>query len=1839
MKFQKQLAVFVFLLLCGCNAPKVTWVAQNKDLYKDFITAYSSGWIERGESFAVEFTQPVVKPQEVGKQWKGSNVKMMPNLVGVFRWTSATRLAFEPELTNVNPETEYSLVLDLKPFFDKIPDEIRMAGFKFRVAPVSMHVNCGLPEPVQENSSLMNLMIRIKVNEVLDFADLEKLIRWEGPGTTHAVPEWSEDEVEDGGYNLLIRNIQRLESKSEVVIRWKSPGYNAKSQEQMVRIAIPAKDSFEVTGVSVVNPGSGIVRIFFSEILDNEQNIQGLIKIDTLNAFPNLTKDQHFIDVDLNNTSFPLVGNLTVMQMIKSRNGKQLGADSQWAYALEEKKPEVRFIGKGSILPYTDQIIMPFEAINLNYVDVEVFKIFTNNVLYDLHFNFSQNSDHYNLVRLGRVIKQQTIQLSSLNPGSNRTEWKRYGLDLSKIIKTEAGAMYELRISFKPSYTEYHCANGLPNVPDDFYTDETGDPAIQSFWRDYAYYDYNEGYDYGSADNPCSLSYYYSDHFGSRTFYASNIAMTVKSALSASQCYAFVYNLQTGEAVANAKVSLYDAQLQSIYEGSTDGSGMIKANVSREVHYAVAKSNNQYAYLELEPGRSISQSEFAVDGVTKHEGMKFSCYTERGVWRPGDTISFNAIAFHDKKLPDQLPIQITVTNPRGKIIYQKQANNHLLGLYNFEIPIAQDDPTGSYVASLKTGNYEIHKTLMVETVKPNNIRVDWNIGEKVLLGDISKNIQLQAKWLHGSEASLLQAQIKWKFRRVAPEFEKYSTYQFMNPERANGEGEIELFNGKLDEHGRWKAEGIEPDMGAPCGDMNAQLVSLITETSGELNTDYYPVKVRMFDEYLGIKIPEGPYGERSIESGKEQQIKMVVLDPKGQPIANRSIEAELFEVNYEWWYEMRSGSSSEFQFANSKRKLQTTKLTTDRQGIATLNLKLDGYKRYFLKATNLENSYESGDYFYTGWSDGENSKNFVNILSFKSDKQKYQVGEKAQIILPGANSGQYVVHVIRGNEILRSESLLAKPGQTIYELNLDQSMAPNVYIDISYIQGIKDKTNDLPQRLYGVIPVLVEDTEKKLLPVLEAKDVVRPEESFEVTVKEQHGKEMAYQLFLVDEGLLNLTRFKTPQPYDDLMAKEALALLTWDNFDAVIGNLDAALEGVYSIGGDMALNKKDLSKVQRFKPVVLKSGPMHLKAGEKKVHRFTVNNYIGSLRAMVVANNFGRAGSGEKSLTVRKELMVHLAMPRTLTYKDELEIPVTVFVKESSIKSVQLTAECTGALSLMQSGKKDLKIEKPGDYTFFFPVKSHGTIGASTIKINAVSGSFKASHSVDIVVTNPNPLTHKATSAWIEPGKSFSPNLSDFGMAGTRKASLDISGLRNFSINQIADRLIRYPHGCLEQTTSALFPQALLDNFTKLTDQQKNDINDHIAKGVDKLRRFQLPSGGMAYWPGAADVSDWNTSYAGHFLLVAKNHGHNIPSGMLEQWYNYQKFTSQKLSAEVLKSSPWMQRIMAYKLYTMALYGKPNASSMNVMYQYKDLDLTARAFLAAAYCINGKCDIGKKLLPAENPPIKEYREYDESFGSTIRDEAILVIALSSLGYQEEAASKLNALLSKEVRLTYLNTQEMSFLLLAVDKLFGGKMQNPLKVELKSAKGTETISFESGFSHKDLDPVKLKGLSITNQSDKGVTVTFLQSGIEELTAQQNDQKGIQMSFHWVYPDGRGKFPKPGDKMEAIVNVRLTNYAQRMDNLALTINFPSTFELINERLGEWSTETNAIDYQDIRDNQVKTYFSLTGSKPLQLKFPVHVSYPGKYASPLIVCESMYDPSIYAKISTPSVEVRRE
>jgi uncharacterized protein YfaS (alpha-2-macroglobulin family) len=284
----------------------------------------------------------------------------------------------------------------------------------------------------------------------------------------------------------------------------------------------------------------------------------------------------------------------------------------------------------------------------------------------------------------------------------------------------------------------------------------------------------------------------------------------------------------------------------------------------------------------------------------------------------------------------------------------------------------------------------------------------------------------------------------------------------------------------------------------------------------------------------------------------------------------------------------------------------------------------------------------------------------------------------------------------------------------------------------------------------------------------------------------------------------------------------------------------------------------------------------------------------------------------------------------------------------------------------------------------------------------------------------------------IAPGETWNGTLDFPGKPLSNTGIIELSRFPPLNLEKRLEYLISYPHGCIEQTTSAVFPQLYLDRALSLDESRIAEIRANIAAGIERLAGFQTARGGFSYWPGGEDDHSWGSTYAGHFLLEARRAGFTVPEKLINQWLYFQKD----------RAALWQSRNgnpvdQAYRLYTLALAGEADLGSMNRLREQRDLDSKAGWRLAAAYWYAGQRDTARSMMRGLSIPSDSYRELSDTFGSTLRDKAMILetlILLEDPGRTRPLFEELSEALSAD---TWLSTQETAYALIAMVPYMSG----------------------------------------------------------------------------------------------------------------------------------------------------------------------------------------------------------
>lgn len=1836
--------------------------------YAPYVNAYTGGVISQNSTIRIELThdQPMV---DLNSELKNNPFSFSPSLKGKAYWVSNNTIEFVPEEGTLKPGTLYEGTFQLGDFIE-VDKKLKEFNFSFRVQERNFTLQLeSLPITATQPDEI-NIKGEIRFSDVVKKEEVEKMLTASDGKKSYPVEVTATDNLTR--YQFNIRQIPREADDYPLTItaNGNPAGIDRKQSEEVL---IPAKDCFRFMSAERIEQPENGIEIVFSAPLSTTQDLKGLIEIpEVSSSIFQISENRVFIYFEAN-TQNKLT--LNIHEGVKDSQGKALGTSHTISFSEVSLKPQVEMSTSAAILPDSKSLIIPFRAVNLYAVDLSVIRIFENNVLMFMQTNSLASANE--LRRSGRLVYKKTLWLAK-DASKDIHHWGDYSIDLAGLIHQEPGAIYRVILSFHQEYSAYPCggnenqdmkfagsntSDGLTKVTGSVLSEE--DEAIWNTPE--AYYYYNGGtmdwsvYRWTERDNPCHPSYYMnSDRIAACNVFASNLGMIVKRN-SLNKLWIAVSNILDTKPIGKAQVTAYNFQLQPIGKGETNGDGFVEITPKGVPFIIVAESEKQKAYVRVVDGEEQSVSRFDVGGKDIQKGLKGFIYGERGVWRPGDTLHISFILEdREKRIPDKHPVALEIYNPRGQFYTKMISTQGMNGFYTFDVPTQATDPTGLWNAYIKVGGTTFHKGLRIETIKPNRLKINLALPKILQATDKDVYAPLTSTWLTGATASKLKAKIEMSLSKVNTQFKNYGQYIFNNPATNFTTIKTDVFDGTLDAEGKASVTLKVPTATEAPGMLNATFTTRVFEPGGDASIYTQTIPFSPFTSYVGINLnqPKGKY----IETDKDHVFDIVTVNTQGQLVNRTNLEYKIYRIGWSWWWE-NSGESFGTYINNSSITPVASGNLQTRGGKASFKFRVDypSWGRYLVYVKDKESGHATGGTVYIDWPEwrGRSSKtdpSGIKMLAFSLNKDSYEIGETATAIIPAAAGGRALVSIENGSTVLRQEWIeVSNGGDTKYTFKITPEMTPNVYLHISLLQPHAQTVNDLPIRMYGVVPVFVTNSQTVLQPQIQMPEVLRPETNFNVTVSEKSGKPMTYTLAIVDDGLLDLTNFKTPDPWNDFYSREALGIRTWDMYDNVLGASSGSYSSLFSTGGDATLKPAD-AKANRFKPVVKFIGPFYLGKGKSQTHTLKLPMYVGSVRAMVVAGQDGAYGNAEKTAFVRTPLMMLSTLPRVLSIQEEITVPVNIFAMENQVKNVTVSLQASGGgVQIVGANQQSLKFTQPGDQLVFFTLKTGSKTGKATIHLTANGGGQQTKETIEIDVRNPNPVVTLRNSQWIEAGQSkeLSYNLSSSSTYNQIK--LEVSRIPSVDISRRFDFLYNYQHHCTEQLTSKALPLLFVAQFKTIDKTEAEKIKTNVQEAIRQIYGRQLPNGGFVYWPGNAVADEWISSYAGMFLTLAQEKGYAVHANVLNKWKRFQRAAAQnwRMPQEASGWQQWQSELQqAFRLYTLALAGVPEYGAMNRMKEQTGLSIQAKWRLAAAYALTGKMKPAEELVYNVETTVNPYSSMNQIYGSSDRDEAMILETLILMNRERDALQQAKVVSKNLSQEDWFSTQSTAFALMAMGRL-AEKLSGTLDfVWSWNDKQQPAVKSAKAVFEKEIATTPKSGtVSVKNQGKGALSVDLITR-----TQLLNDtlpaiSDNLRMDIRYANLNGTPLSVNDiiqGTDFMAITSISNISGTSDYTNLALTHIIPSGWEIYNERMVAPKTENVAADgsgqsvskysYQDIRDDRVLTYFNLRRGETKVFTVRLQATYAGNFILPAVQCEAMYDVNVQARSKAGRTTVSR-
>src|SRR5258708_226480 len=989
------------------------------------------------------------------------------------------------------------------------------------------------------------------------------------------------------------------------------------------------------------------------------------------------------------------------------------------------------------------------------------------------------------------------------------------------------------------------------------------------------------------------------------------------------------------------------------------------------------------------------------------------------------------------------------------------------------------------------------------------------------------------------------------------------------------------------------------------------------------------------------------------------QFRLIALD-KNEKVLN-SVSARVQGVKHEY-RTVLTKSGSYFRYESQKED----KLVAS--GIVTVSGENTQYSFVPRSPGDYElrisipgsNSYVSrGFYSYGSWG-GDNTSFDVNNeghIDIELDRSSFYTGETVKALFKTPFSGRMLV-TLETDKVVSYQYVNVDKRTASLDLPLTIDDIPNVYITATLIKP--HELSDIPLTVaHGFQSVKVEEKDRKIPVEIVAQAKTRSHTHQKVTVKAAPGSMVT--LAAVDNGVLQISDFDTPDPYAHFYAKRALEVNGYDLYPLLFPETRPSLS---STGGD---GESDMKKrvnpmpAKRIKIVSYWSGIAKANGSGEAEFEFDIPQFSGEVRLMALAYKNESFGSKESLMTVADPIGLSTALPRFLSPGDTVMMPVTTTTTAAGTATANARLKVSGAVKVAGSDQQSLSIAPNSEGRALFQVVASPAIGAGKIAVEVSSLGESFTDETEIGVRHAAGLQKVTGSGALTGGASQSLNLGsgDF-IPSSVDYQLMVSRSPAMEFGQYLNRLVEYPYGCTEQTVSAAFPQLYYGDLADLVRQnntaQKANANANIQEAIRKIKMRQLYNGAVTLWDNEGSENWWATIYAAHFLLEAQKAGFDVDKGLVETMLGY--INSRLKNRETItyyynrdQNKKIAPKEVVYGLYVLALAGRPNVSVMNY---YKAnpalLSLDCKYLLSAAYALAGDKKSFREFLPSQFAGEESVAQTGGSFYSDVRDESLALDVLIDADPENPQIGIMAKHVADKLRQrTWFSTQELAFSFLALGKTArqaaGATVTADIKVDGR------TVGTMNGSPLK-LTTKDLKGgggsgggvpkVDIVTKGSGRLYFFWQAEGISASGAYKEEDSYLKVRKRFFDRNGRlltGNTFKQND----LVIVQLTlekTYSTNIDNVVITDLLPAGFEIENPRTKDipgmdWIKDADSPTALDVRDDRINLFVDQHSVKQVYY-YAVRAVSPGLYRMGPVSADAMYNGEYHSYNGAGTVRV---
>ena len=1470
-----------------------------------------------------------------------------------------------------------------------------------------------------------------------------------------------------------------------------------------------------------------------------------------------------------------------------------LAKSAEFTIFVRDRKPFARFSGKAYVLPRSGQRGIPVLSVNTSGVDMSVYRIGDRNLIETvLGYDFQRNLSRYEAERIGseRGAKVWSGELS-----------------VEQKLNTEVTTAFPIGEALQDLAPGVYAMTAAPKglVSDDY------------------------------------------DQLATQWFIVSDLGLTAYSGHDGIDV--FIHSLASAEPRGAVEVRLIARNNEVLATKPTDKNGFahFEAGLARgEGGLApaaiVASEKADYAFLSLK-SPAFDLSDRGVAGRQVAVGLDAFVYTERGVYRTGETVEVTALLRDARGFAaPAVPLTLVIERPDGVDYRRALVPDQGLGGRSLSVPIIATASTGTWRVRAYTDPKRPpvgETTFMVEDYVADRVEFDLTSTATAIARNAPAQVSVDGHFLYGAPASNLEltGDVTITAAKERPGFAGYAFGLFDDEVTAVRQDLEDL--PLTDAAGKATFPVTLDKLPATARPLEAQITVSMAESGGRAVERKLTLPVAADAPMIGVK---PAFSGRSLADGANADFDVVMASAEGKPIARNGLRYELLKVEtrYQWYRQ-----NGQWEFEPVKRTERVVNGTIDAAADKPARLSLPvKWGRYRLEVSAPEPNGAITSLTFDAGFYAESSADTPDLLEVALDQTDYKSGDSMNVAVTATTAGRLTVNVFT-DRLVASQSQDVKAGTSQIKMSVGKDWGTGAYLVATLRRPLDAPAQRMPGRSIGVQWFSIDRTGRTLALDMKVPATLRPNTTLSVPLRVAGlaaGEEARIVVAAVDVGILNLTNYKPPAPDNYYLGQRRLTAEVRDLYGQLIDGMQGA-RGQIRSGGDIAGAELSGSPPTQA-PLALYSGIVRVGPDGAAEVRFDIPAFAGTVRVMAVAWSKDKVGKATSDVVVRDPVVLTATLQRFLRSGDHGAVQFELDNVEGAAGDYAIAVSADGAVKIDGDKPQTLKLAAKQRDRVSVPVSAAGS-GSSAIKVGVTGpNGFALERAFMLDVRPATQILTRRSVRTLAKGETLTLSRDMFAdfVPGTGRVGLSIAVSTSLDAATLLNALDRYPFGCSEQVASRAMAMLYVNELAAQARLSLDgEIDQRIRDAIARLLARQGANGSFGLWSVGGDDA-WLDSYVTDFLTRARERGFEIPPAAftlaVDRLRNY--------VASAPEPAKDGGRELAYALYVLARNAAAPVGDLRYIADVKLADVATpigKAQIAAALSMLGDKARADRVYLAALDAIAPQPKLDlgrADFGSALRDAAALV-TLASEGRApqktiDDAIVRVDAARSLSAA---TSTQEGAWLVLAARAL--AKQLNAISLTI--AGETRQGALYRSLRADDLG----QPLAVSNRGDGNVQAVVSVSGapLEPEPAAERGFK-IERSYHTL--DGEPADPaKARQNQRFVVVLKMTEPQPQFGRVIVADYLPAGFEIDNPRLvssGEtgtlgWIADAAEPVHSEFRDDRFTAAFERKqDSAPVfTVAYVVRAVSPGRYVLPQAIVEDMYRPDRFGRTATGTIEIQ--